>query len=147
MKYKKYLLILVVITIFSIFTFYNSKDEAKQQKEEIAPAHIEHSEDGKMIYVKLTQRASERIGIETIKTSYNQKKIPYSSIIYDLNGKTWVYVSSEPLTYVRKRANVYRVSDFNAFLSKPLPVDTNVVIQGVPELFGVENGIGEGGGH
>ena len=68
--------------------------------------------------------------------------VPYSSVIYDLDGATWVYTSPEPLTYVRHLITVSYIEGDRAVLLSAPPNGTEVVAVGVAELFGVEAGIG-----
>jgi hypothetical protein len=71
--------------------------------------------------------------------------VPYSSIVYDLEGRTWVYVSPEPLVFQREEVEVEGIEGDIAVLSSGPPVGTEVVMTGTTELFGVESGVG--GGH
>lgn len=68
--------------------------------------------------------------------------IPYSAVIYDQRGGTWMYTNPELLTFVRNAITVdYIVGDL-AVLSDGPPEGTAVVVVGAAELFGVENGVG-----
>lgn len=68
--------------------------------------------------------------------------VPYSSIIYDVQGQTWVYTSPAPLTFVRHLINVDYIEGDQAILLEGPPAGTSVVTVGVAELFGLEFGIG-----
>lgn len=68
--------------------------------------------------------------------------VPYSSIIYDVHGETWVYTSPAPLTFVRHLINVDYIEGDQAILFEGPPAGTSVVTVGVAELFGLEFGIG-----
>jgi multidrug efflux pump subunit AcrA (membrane-fusion protein) len=71
--------------------------------------------------------------------------VPYSALLYDLDGTAWVYVSPEPLSFQRHEVVVDRIEGDIAVLSSGPPVGTEVVKTGATELFGVESGVG--GGH
>lgn len=71
--------------------------------------------------------------------------VPYSSVVYDLDGRTWVYVSPEPLVFQREEVEVERIEGDFAILSSGPAVGTEVVMTGATELLGVESGVG--GGH
>ena len=43
--------------------------------------------------------------------------IPYAAVVYDADGKTWVYTSPKPLTFVRSPITVARIAGDKAFLS------------------------------
>jgi hypothetical protein len=69
--------------------------------------------------------------------------VPYSAIIYDVQGDTWVYVNSEALTFVRQKVLVDRIEGQFAILSEALPEGMKVVTVGVIELYGAETGVGK----
>ncbi len=74
--------------------------------------------------------------------------VPYASVIYGLNGETWVYVRVAPRTYARHMVTVDYIEGEEAVLSEGPAVGTPIVTSGSAELLGVENGIGVGsGGH
>jgi hypothetical protein len=72
-----------------------------------------------------------------------QKVIPYSAVIYDLTGDTWVYTSPEPLTYVREPISVDYIEGDVAVLADGPPVGTLIATVGVAELYGVDTGVGK----
>jgi len=84
--------------------------------------------------------AKQRIFIElTLKGSGSQQKvIPYSAILYDTQGATWVYMSADPLTYVRTPVVVEYIDGDMAILSDGPPAGTAVVTVGGQELYGAE---------
>ena len=80
----------------------------------------------------------------TLAGSGAQRKIvPFSSVIYDPAGGTWVYTSPEPLEYVRHPITVDYIDGDIAVLSAGPPTDTAIVAIGATELFGLEFGIGK----
>lgn len=111
--------------------------------------------------IRLTARAAERLGIEIgeiteapvpwrrapvgIPTLGGNMEtvVPYSAVMYGLNGETWVYTSSDSLVFVRQPVVLDRIEgDIGVMLEGP-PVGTPVVIVGAAELFGAETGIGK----
>jgi hypothetical protein len=72
-----------------------------------------------------------------------KKIIPYSAIIYDLEGNTWVYTSPEPLVFVRHPVTVDYIEGDRAILSDGPPAGTEVAIVGVAELYGADTGVGK----
>ncbi len=86
-----------------------------------------------------------RVMVElTLAGSGDQRKIvPFSSVIYDPAGGTWVYTSPEPLEYIRHRITVDYIDGDIAVLSAGPPTDTAIVAVGAAELFGLEFGIGK----
>jgi hypothetical protein len=76
------------------------------------PAKIEAIPDQDVKKVIFTEQAAQRIGVETgaiavapasllpagATPSPSMTVVPYSAIVYDPNGVTWVYTVPEPLT-------------------------------------------------
>ena len=93
----------------------------------------------------LTEDAAKRLDLQTAEVrdaEVNGAKrtvIPYASIIYDTEGATWVYLSPEPLTYVRHQISVDDIKGDQAFLTDALPSGSAVVTVGVAELYGAES--------
>ena len=70
--------------------------------------------------------------------------VPHSAVIYDADGEAWVYVSSAPDTFLRKRVAIDFMDDDHIFLTMGVTAGEDVVTVGVPELRGAEFGVGEG---
>ena len=70
--------------------------------------------------------------------------VPHSAVIYDAGGEAWVYVSSAPDTFLRKRVAIDFMDDDHIFLTMGVTAGEDVVTVGVPELRGAEFGVGEG---
>jgi hypothetical protein len=72
--------------------------------------------------------------------------VPYSAVIYGLNGETWAYVRNPgegSLTFVRAPITVDHVEGGLAFLSDGPPVGTEVVTVGAALLYGADTGVGK----
>jgi len=67
--------------------------------------------------------------------------IPYSAVIYGVNGETWVYVNQEPLVFVRQPIVIDYIDGDQAYLVEGPEVGATVVTMGVAELFGAETGV------
>lgn len=89
-------------------------------------------------------RAGDRVPVKYSrrKSGGVRKVVPYSAVLYDPQGKTWVYTSPEPLTFVRQPIVVDFIEGDRAVLKEGPAVGTEVVTAGAAELFGVENKIG-----
>jgi hypothetical protein len=107
--------------------------------DKIAPSKLEPIEGTDLSRVVLTQKAAERIGIETVSASGTS--VPYRAVIYDIEGNTWIYASPEPLIFVREPVVIDHIEGDMAVLSESLPSDLNVVTVGVAELWGTETGV------
>ena len=69
--------------------------------------------------------------------------VPWSSILRDIHGGTWVYEQVAPQTFVRRRVHVRFVDGSEAVLATGPKPGTRVVTQGAAELFGTEFGFGK----
>ena len=107
--------------------------------EKIAPSKLEPIEGTDLSRVILTEKAAERIHVQTISSSGNE--VPYAAVIYDIEGNTWIYTSPEALTYVREPIQIDHIEGETAVLSESLPSELNVVTVGVAELWGTETGV------
>ena len=102
--------------------------------------------DGGQSKVILLEEAAKRLGIETAEVASlpaGRESVPYSAVIYDAEGHSWVFTSGEELSYVKAPITIDRIDGDTAILAEGPPVGTAVVSQGAEELFGVEDGIGE----
>ncbi|MEA2523115.1 MAG: hypothetical protein QOF73_342 [Thermomicrobiales bacterium] len=112
------------------------------------PAKVEHLENSELSRVILTQRAAERLAIETAVVHDEQvggaprKVIPYAAVLYDAQGATWTYTSPEPLVYIRHSITVERIEGNLAVLSDGPDNGVTVVTVGAAELYGTEYGVG-----
>jgi hypothetical protein len=94
--------------------------------------------------ITLQPRAASRLDIRTGLISEDQsgrRIVPYSSVIYDLDGDAWVYTVTAPLTFVREAIVVEQITKDFAYILEGPPAGTQVVTVGVPELYGTEVGV------
>lgn len=123
---------------------------------ESKPAHVEPIAGTELHKVTLTARAAERLDIKTAAVRQAQVMrqvragrsaslrmvVPYSAVLYDARGETWVYTSPEPLVFIRHRIVIDYIDGDQAVLSAGPPLGTLVVTVGGAELFGAEFEIG-----
>ena len=64
--------------------------------------------------------------------------IPYSAVIYGVEGGVWTYTSAGPLTFVRAPIKVASIQGDTAVLSEGPAPGTEVVTVGGEELLGTE---------
>ena len=88
---------------------------------------------------KLTpgQRLGVTIPLSDAKESLT---VPWSAVLFDVNGGTWVYAQTAPHTYARKRVVVRYTAGADAVLATGPAQGANVVAHGGQELFGAETG-------
>jgi len=129
-------LLLVVVVI-------NPSSETTATEEESGLATVENDR------VILTEEAAERLGIETgaITDSEVQgppgesslrKVVPYSAVLYGVDGDAFVYTNPEPLTFAREPISIEYIKGDTAVLSDGPASGTTVVTVGSAELFGAE---------
>lgn len=106
----------------------------------VEPAAIEHIEGTNLSRVRLSASAADRIGLETaqVRTRNGTLVVPYSALLYDERGRTWVYTARERLTFVRARVVVKRITGEAAVLATGPRAGTTVAAVGVAELYGTE---------
>ena len=81
----------------------------------------------------------QRLRVELQFTDAGQRlTIPYSAVIYGVEGGVWTYTSAGPLTFVRAPITVASVQGDTAVLTKGPPPGTEVVTVGGEELLGTE---------
>ncbi|MEZ4711835.1 MAG: hypothetical protein R3A44_31915 [Caldilineaceae bacterium] len=111
--------------------------------EKISPAT---SDNGTVV---LTEKAAERLQVETAAVREEQIDgqtrlvVPYSALIYDNNGGTWIYTSPDALTYVRTAVTVDFIEGDMVVLADGPDVGTNVATVAVAELYGTDTGVGK----
>jgi hypothetical protein len=112
------------------------------------PAKIEHVEGSEVSRLTLDPKAVERLGIKTAPLSETtvagkkRKVVPYGAVLYDAEGKTSVYVTSAPNTYVREPITVDYIEGDRAVLVAGPAAGTAIVTVGAAELYGTETGVG-----
>ena len=83
----------------------------------------------------------QHVGVSLADPGSNtpMKVVPYSAILYDLTGDTWVYTNPEPSVFVRERVDIERIEKDLAVLNTGPAVGTQVVTIGAAELYGAES--------
>jgi hypothetical protein len=125
-----------------------TQESAEADSPATEPAKVEHVEGSDVSRLTLTAKAAERLGIQTKPVltgpvrGRQRSVIPYSAVLYDAKGDTWVYVNPEPLTYVRERIIVDFIQRSQAVLTDGPAPGTAVVTVGAAELYGTEFGVG-----
>jgi RND family efflux transporter MFP subunit len=98
------------------------------------------------LYFELDNRTThyspgERVGATlTLRGESESLSVPWSAVIYDIYGGTWVYEQVAERTYRRRRVVVRFVNGSSAALASGPDAGTIVVTAGAAELFGTEVG-------
>ena len=112
------------------------------------PSKLEPIEGTELSRVILTEKAAERLGIETDRVreveiaGERRMVVPYAAVLYTEDGETWIYTNPEPLVFVRQSITVEHIEGDQAILTDGPSVGTPVVTAGAAELFGIEFGVG-----
>ena len=112
------------------------------------PAVIKPVAGSQIPQLQLTERAVQRLGIETQPVRPARaagqpahEVIPYSAVVYDHDGSTWTFVNTAARTYQRKPITVTDIDGQVALLSAGPAAGTPVVTVGAAELLGTEYNI------
>ena len=135
------------VAVLLLLLFINRSSETAAGVPDRGPAIVEPIAKTGLSRVILTEKAAQRLGIQTVPVrdakavregSVGDRVIPYGAILYKTNGDAFVYTSPEPLTFVRAPVTVDYIEGELAFLSDGPPPGTAVVTVGAAELFGAE---------
>jgi len=113
----------------------------------VPPSVLEPIEGSDIQRVILTEKAAERLDIQTSPVRDEQvngsarKVVPYAAVIYDLSGATWVYTNPAPLSFVRESITIDFIEGDQVVLNDGPSSGTEVVTVGVAELYGAETGV------
>jgi hypothetical protein len=96
--------------------------------------------DGDLQRVTFTAEGAKRIGLRTapVRGSGKDTVVPYAALLYDPEGKTYVYTSPSSLEFVRAEVQVRRIEGDRMVLSGGPPVGTEIVTVGATEVYGTE---------
>ncbi|XAS62659.1 hypothetical protein ACOM2C_04005 [Pseudarthrobacter sp. So.54] len=105
------------------------------------PAKVEKNATTGIAKLTLTERGLERLELktDTVKAGTGTDVLlPYASLLYDANGKTWVYTNPAPRVYQRQSVTVSKVEAGLVTATAGPPAGSTVVTVGAAELFGAE---------
>ncbi len=148
---KKYTTKIAAIVLLLTGFQWTACHQGESTYTKIEPVHIAKIDDSEISKLTLTERAAKRIDLQVAPVVEQpvsnadatlQKIIPYTSIIYDTHGHTWLYTNPKPLVYIREEIKVIRIEGDDMIVSKGPPTGTMVVVQGAAELYGIEHEVG-----
>ena len=147
MKYVN-LKLLVVLAIAGVMLSACGSAQIPVTGEKEKPAVVEPVEGSEFSRVTLTEKAVERLDIQTAPVSMGQidgseyKVIPYAAVLYGLEGETWAYTTNPTSRmYVRQNIVIDHIDGDMAYLTEGPEVDTPVVTVGASLLYGAEVGV------
>lgn len=122
---------------------------ARSARPVIAPPTATAANDTADLYFELANgdgslRPGQKMGVTlSERGSEESLVVPWSAVLHDINGGTWVYENTAPQQYIRRRVEVRRVVDSLAVLARGPAVGAKVVTAGAAEIFGTEFGTGK----
>ncbi|HEV2906343.1 MAG TPA: hypothetical protein VGZ50_03390 [Actinomycetota bacterium] len=108
------------------------------------PATVQEVEDGEVARVTITQKAAERLDIQTalVEAVGERTVVSSAAVLVDPAGDFWVFTNPEPLVFVRHKISIDYEEGNQAFLTDGPPAGSKIVTVGVAELYGAEYGVG-----
>jgi hypothetical protein len=89
-------------------------------------------------------RPGQRVAVQLpLEGAEESLVVPYSALIYDIHGGTWVYEKLAGHGYTRRRVEVRYIADGEVVLARGPEARTAIVTAGAAELFGAEFGFGK----
>lgn len=143
------------LAVLMVAAAFVSGCDEKSKYTKIEPAQVEKVSGSKLKKITLTPKAIERTDVQTVvvrETSVAssgaaspvmRQVVPYSSIIYDYNGGTWVYTSPKAREFIRHEIEIDYIDGDNVVLKSGPPNDTTIATVGAAELYGTEVGMGK----
>ena len=97
--------------------------------------------------VTLTEQAVARLDIRTAPvargTTAGRTTVPYSALLYDTEGVTWVFEEVGPRAYLRREVGVEVVDGDSVVMTSGPAVGRTIVTVGAAVLYGTELGTGK----
>lgn len=144
-SFRRYVVVLAMLVCLPFASCHKAQVSEGDEEKETKPATVEKDLPGpEPTRVTLTQEAAKRLDVQTAPVADAQvggqqrSVIPYSAVLYDVNGAAWTWINSAPLTYVRHAIEIDRIEGDKAFLAKGLNPGAKVVTVGATELYGSE---------
>src|SRR5919109_3824699 len=145
--------IIAGLSAFGIYEAVAGSSEASGAAAVEEPALVEPLGESGFSRITLTPSAVKRLNLQTAVARSASVggnaavAVPYSAVLYDPDGKTWVYKMTKPRTFIRHAIAVASIEGARAFLSKGPAAGTLVATVGAQELFGAEHGVGATSGN
>lgn len=137
----RWLILIVMLAALSL----SACAPAAEPEDENKPVTLEPIAGTDLNRLTLTEKAAERLGLETATVLTQQVDgaerlvIPYAALLYDPSGQAWVYVNVEPLVFMRQAIMVDSIEGNDVILSEGPEAGAKVVTMGATELYGSES--------
>lgn len=100
--------------------------------------HLYYTLENNELALRPMQRVS--VTLNSRQKHIQTLTIPWSAVVFDIYGGSWVYTQQSKNVYARKRVFLDHVDGDQAIASDGPPEGSKVVVNGALELFGVETG-------
>lgn len=133
-------------TVAAAASLQACKEVEKAEKQHYQPATLSPLKgDPDHHVVTLTPEGADRISLATerVRRAGRRLVIPYSSLMYEPDGHTYVYISPKRLTFHRMDVKVERIAGDRVILRAGPPAGTPVVTTGAAQVHGAELEYGE----
>ncbi len=138
--------VLVLFTTLAVLVSACAQSTEPETAANEGLARVEDIAGSDVKKITLTDKAAERIGVETVPAAAadgGRVQVPSATVLYDQQGRTWVFTEPEHDVFVREQVEVIGTNGEDMILSTGPAADTPVVTVGVPELYGTELGVGD----
>lgn len=147
-KTGRWMIMAAIVLVLGFWAAQSLGPTKSGTAEKIGPALVESIEGTELSRVTLTERAAQRLDIQTGEVTDEQiagatkRVIPYGAVFYDSMGTAWAYTNPEPLVYVRAELKIDRIEGDRAILAEGPDAGTRIVSVGAALLYGTEFGVG-----
>jgi hypothetical protein len=142
------LVVAVVVVVTASVPLSACKEVAEESSSDgYTPAKLEAVKGNDDVQlVTFTAEGARRVGLQMapVRRSGTRPVVPYAALIYDAEGKTFVYRRTRGLSFLREQVSVTRIDPPQVFLSRGPAPGTSVVTVGAAEVYGTELDIAAG---
>jgi hypothetical protein len=135
------LIVVAVVAVTASMALSACKEVEQEAAKGYTPAKLEPIKGSDDLQrVTFTAEGARRVGLQTApaRRSGRYEVVPYAALVYDAEGKTFVYKVTGPLSFERERVRVDRIVGRRAFLTRGPVTGTRVVTVGAAEVYGAE---------
>ena len=140
--------------LLAVFALYaalaGGTSESAAAIDEALPATVQFLNGSDVGLLTLQPSAIKRLDLRTAPVTsqrFDGKArlvVPYGAVIYDSEGETWLYVSTNARTFKRQHITIDRITQGRVILSAGPAAGTQIAAIGAQELWGIELGIDAG---
>lgn len=144
---NKFSTVLILIS----FTLLPGCQQQNEVPAKVQAAIADQTNEEALTRLILNKDEVKRIGIKTTPVRETNDPeaeditlavVPISALIYDHQGRAWIYTQLKPQVFARHSANVKSIEGDSAYLTDGPSAGTQVVTGGVTKLFGKQFDMG-----